>query len=184
MRPCKTILSLLILAALSAMADSTSNIVEIPLKDIDGKDTTLKAQKARVMLVVNVASKCGLTPQYTALEKLHRSYRDRGFSVVGIPSNDFGNQEPGTPAEIKEFCSSMYDVTFPLMGKIHVKGDEQHPLYTALTGKNAAFPGDIEWNFGKFLVTTEGTVLKRFSPRTAPDDPEVIKAIEDALAKS
>jgi len=163
------------------MADSGKNVAEIPLKDIDGKDTSLKAQKAKVMLVVNVASKCGLTPQYSALEKIQRKYQGQGFSVIGFPCNDFGAQEPGTPAQIKEFCKATYEVSFPLMEKVHVKGAEQHPLYSALTGKDAAFPGDIEWNFGKFLVTADGKVLKRFNPRKSPDDPEVIQAIESAL---
>ncbi len=157
------------------------NIAEIPVKDIDGKETSLKAQKAKVLLVVNVASKCGLTPQYEALEKVHRKYQAQGFSVVGFPCNDFGSQEPGSPTEIKEFCKSKYDVSFPLMGKLHVKGAEQHPLYARLTGKESAFPGDIAWNFGKFLVTADGKVLKRFEPRTAPDSPEVLAAIEAAL---
>lgn len=177
---------LILIAALgaltSAVAEPMKSVTEIPLKDIDGKETTLKAQKARVLLVVNVASKCGLTPQYSALEALHRKYKDQGFSVVGIPCNDFGGQEPGTPAQIKEFCSTKYDVTFPIMEKVHVKGPEQHPLYTALTGKEAAFPGDIAWNFGKFLVSADGKVLKRFEPRTKPDDAEVMQAIEAALA--
>lgn len=163
------------------MAVAAANLAEVPLKDIDGKPTTLKAQKARVLLVVNVASQCGLTPQYTALEKLHRKYKDQGFSVVGFPCNDFGAQEPGTPSEIKQFCSSKYEVSFPLMEKLHVKGPEQHPLYALLTGKDAAYPGDIKWNFGKFLVTSDGKVLKRFEPKTTPDDPEVIAAVEAAL---
>ncbi len=176
----------LVIAAACALANvamADSKITEIPLKDINGKETTLKAQNARVMLVVNVASKCGLTPQYEALEALHRKYRDRGFSVVGFPCNDFGNQEPGTPEQIQEFCRSTYDVTFPLMEKVHVKGEGQHPLYAALTGDGAAFPGEVKWNFGKFLVTEDGKVLKRFEPRTAPDDPEVVAAIEAALAR-
>jgi glutathione peroxidase len=170
------------LAAAVCLADSVKNVAEIPLKDIDGKETTLKGQKAQVMLVVNVASKCGLTPQYSGLEKLQRKYKEKGFSVVGFPCNDFLGQEPGTPLQIKEFCKSTYEVSFPLMEKIHVKGSEQHPLYAALTGKDAAFPGDIEWNFGKFLVTADGKVLKRFTPRTSPDDPQVIQAIEAALS--
>jgi glutathione peroxidase len=170
------------LAAAVCFADAVKNVAEIPLKDIDGKETSLKGQKAKVMLVVNVASKCGLTPQYDALEKLQRKYKDKGFSVVGFPCNDFLGQEPGTPVQIKEFCKSTYDVSFPLMEKIHVKGGEQHPLYAALTGKDAAFPGEIEWNFGKFLVTADGKVLKRFTPRTTPDAPEVIGAIEAALS--
>lgn len=172
--------SLLLVAPIALAA--VNNIAEIPLKDIDGKSTTLKDQKARVLLVVNVASKCGLTPQYTALEKVHRKYKEQGFSVIGFPCNDFGAQEPGSPAEIKEFCSSKYEVSFPLMEKVHVKGPEQHPLYAALTGKDARFPGDIAWNFGKFLVSADGKVLQRFEPRTAPDAPEVIRAIEAALA--
>lgn len=170
------------LAAVVCFADAVKNVAEIPLKDIDGKDTSLKAQKAKVMLVVNVASRCGLTPQYDALEKLQRKYKAKGFSVIGFPCNDFNAQEPGTPAQIKEFCKSTYDVSFPLMEKVHVKGAEQHPLYAALTGKDALFPGNIEWNFGKFLVTSDGKVLKRFEPKKSPDDPEVIQAIEAALA--
>jgi len=170
------------LAAAVCFADTVKNVAEIPLKDIDGKETSLKGQKAKVMLVVNVASKCGLTPQYNALEKLQRQYKAKGFTVIGFPCNDFGAQEPGTPSEIKEFCKATFDVSFPLMEKVHVKGAEQHPLYAALTGKDAAFPGDIEWNFGKFLVTADGKVLKRFNPKKSPDDPEVIQAIEAALS--
>ena len=182
MRIPKLLVTFLAVAAVSRVLAAPMNITEIPVQDIEGKPSSLKAQKAQVILVVNVASKCGLTPQYEALEKLHRKYKDRGFSVVGFPCNDFGAQEPGTPDEIKQFCKSKYDVSFPLMGKVHVKGDEQHPLYAALTGKDAAFPGEIKWNFGKFLVTADGKVLKRFEPRTTPDDPEVTKAIEAALA--
>lgn len=176
-----TLAAALLALPLMARADM-KNPAEIPLKTLDGKATTLKDQKARVILVVNVASQCGLTPQYEALEKLHRKYSAKGFSVVGFPCNDFGAQEPGTPDQIKEFCKSKYDVSFPLMEKLHVKGAEQHPLYAALTGQGAAFPGDIAWNFGKFLVTADGKVLKRFEPKTKPDAPEVISAIESALA--
>jgi glutathione peroxidase len=170
-----------LIAAPLAMAE-TKNPAEIPIKTLDGKATTLKEQKARVMLVVNVASKCGLTPQYDALEKLQRKYKDKGFSVIGFPCNDFGAQEPGTPAEIQEFCKSTYSVSFPLMEKVHVKGAEQHPIYSVLTGKEAAFPGEIGWNFGKFLISGDGKVLKRFEPRTKPDSDEVVQAIEAALA--
>lgn len=183
MRNLRNLMGAVLLAAVPAtMGANPANLTEIPVHDINGKATTLKAQKAKVMLVVNVASQCGLTPQYTALEKVHRQYKDRGFSVVAFPCNDFGAQEPGTPDEIKQFCASKYDVTFPLMAKVHVKGADQHPLYAALTGEGAAFPGDIKWNFGKFLVTSDGKVLRRFEPRTTPDDPEVVKAIEGALA--
>lgn len=160
-----------------------TSLQQIPLTTITGEKTSLADYAGSVLLVVNVASKCGLTPQYEALEALHRKYRDRGFSVVGFPCNDFGNQEPGTPEQIQEFCRSTYDVTFPLMEKVHVKGEGQHPLYAALTGDGAAFPGEVKWNFGKFLVTEDGKVLKRFEPRTAPDDPEVVAAIEAALAR-
>ncbi|MBX3746066.1 MAG: glutathione peroxidase [Verrucomicrobiae bacterium] len=171
----------LLAAAPIALAVVNPPITEIPVRTIEGKPTTLKEQPGRLYLVVNVASKCGLTPQYTALEKLHRTYQPRGLAVVGFPCNDFGAQEPGTPQEIVEFCKTRYDVSFPLMEKVHVKGPEQHPLYAALTGKDATFPGDIAWNFGKFLVTADGRVLRRFEPRTAPDDPEVVKAIEAFL---
>lgn len=169
------------LAAAVCFADAVKNVAEIPLKDIDGKDTSLKAQKAKVMLVVNVASRCGLTPQYDALEKLQRKYKAKGFSVIGFPCNDFNAQEPGTPAQIKEFCKSTYDVSFPLMEKVHVKGAEQHPIYAALTGKDSPFPGDVKWNFGKFLLGKDGQVLKRWDSGTEPTSDEVSKAIEAAL---
>lgn len=172
----------LALALLTTMTASfAASVQEIPLKDIDGKDTSLKAYKGEVILVVNVASKCGLTPQYKSLEALYRKYKDQGLVIVGFPCNDFGAQEPGTPVEIKEFCSTKYDVTFPLMGKLHVKGPEQHPLYATLTGKDAKFPGEIEWNFGKFLIARDGTVVQRFSPKTTPDSTEVTAAVESAL---
>jgi glutathione peroxidase len=160
---------------------SASPIQEIPLVDIDGNPTSLKAYTGKVVLLVNVASKCGLTPQYTALEKTFRKYKDQGFVVLAMPCNDFGAQEPGTHEEIKEFCSTRYDVSFPMLGKAHVKGPNQHPLYKALTGDKAKFPGDIEWNFGKFLIGKDGEVLERYAPRTAPDDSKVIAAIESAL---
>ncbi|HRI13523.1 MAG TPA: glutathione peroxidase [Verrucomicrobiota bacterium] len=160
---------------------AAGSLQTIPVKDIDGKDTSLKAYNGKVVLVVNVASKCGLTPQYTALEALYRKYKDQGFVIVGFPCNDFSSQEPGSADEIKQFCSSKYDVTFPLMAKIHVKGPEQHPLYLALSGKDAKFPGDIEWNFGKFLIGRDGTVIQRFKPTTTPDSPEVTQAVEAAL---
>jgi glutathione peroxidase len=174
------LLSAAILVAMTS-ALAANNVQDIPLKDIDGKETSLKAYDGKVVLVVNVASKCGLTPQYQALEALYRKYKDQGLIIVGFPCNDFGGQEPGTTAEIKEFCSSKYDVTFPLMGKLHVKGPEQHPLYATLTGQDAKFPGDIEWNFGKFLIAKDGTVIQRFSPKTTPDSTDVTAAIEQAL---
>ena len=175
------LLRLLSLTAVLTMTAFAANLREISLKDIDGKDTSLKAFDGKVVLVVNVASKCGLTPQYEALEKLYGQYKDKGLVIVGFPCNDFGAQEPGTAEEIKSFCSTKYKVTFPLMEKLHVKGAEQHPLYAALTGTDAKFPGDIKWNFGKFLVGKNGEVLQRFEPRTTPDDASVTAAIEAAL---
>ena len=161
---------------------ATTALYEIPLKDIDGKSTSLKAHQGKVLLVVNVASKCGLTPQYKALEGVYQQYKDRGLVVLGFPCNDFGNQEPGSNSEIKEFCSSNYEVSFPLYDKLHVKGGEQHPLYAALTGSDSPFPGEIQWNFGKFLIGKDGKILARFEPRTTPDSKEVTEAIEKALA--
>ena len=166
-----------------ATAGLAGALAEIPLKDINGKDTTLKAYQGKVLLVVNVASKCGLTPQYEALEKLYEKYHDKGLEILGFPCNDFAGQEPGTNEQIKQFCSSTYHVTFPMFDKLHVKGPEQHPLYEALTGKDAKFPGDVKWNFGKFLISRDGTVFKRFEPKVTPDSAEVVSAIETALEK-
>lgn len=171
----------LVLAGVVAACAATK-LQEIALKNIDGKPTSLKAYSGKVLLVVNVASKCGLTPQYKALEAVHRKYKDQGFTVLAFPCNDFGAQEPGTNEEIKDFCSTKYNVSFPLFDKLHVKGPEQHPLYTALTGKESPFPGDIKWNFGKFLIGRDGQVIKRFEPKAAPDSAEVTQAIEAALA--
>ena len=160
---------------------SNDSVHDIKLNTIEGKESSLAEYKGKVVLLVNVASKCGLTPQYKALQEIHDKYKDKGFTVVGVPCNDFGAQEPGSSKEIVEFCTENYNVTFPLMEKVHVKGDGQHPLYTRLTGKDAEFPGEIKWNFGKFLIGKDGKVLKRFEPRTTPDSEEVVKAIEAAL---
>ena len=170
-----------LLSACSVLAET--KLQDIPLKDINGKATSLKSYDGKVLLVVNVASKCGLTPQYKALEATHQQYKDKGFSVLGFPSNDFGSQEPGTNEEIKEFCSTKYNVTFPMFDKLHVKGPEQHPLYAALSGKDSPFPGDVKWNFGKFLIGRDGRIIKRFEPKVAPDAPEVTQAIEAALSE-
>ena len=177
-------LALLIAVALvqGVLGAASTSVHDIKLNTIEGKPTTLADYKGKVVLLVNVASKCGLTPQYTALQQLQEKYQDKGFTVVGVPCNDFGSQEPGSSKEIVEFCTEKYNVTFPLMEKIHVKGAEQHPLYARLTGKDAEFPGEIKWNFGKFLIGKDGKVLKRFEPQTKPDSEEVIKAIEAALA--
>jgi glutathione peroxidase len=156
---------------------------DIAVKDIDGKETTLGAYKGKVLLIVNVASKCGLTPQYKALEAVYEKYKDKGLVILGFPCNQFAGQEPGSNEEIKQFCSSKYNVTFPLFDKIDVNGPNRHPLYVALAGKDSAFPGDIKWNFGKFLVSRDGKLVKRFEPKTTPDSPDVTAAIEAALAE-
>ncbi|HJN90043.1 MAG TPA: glutathione peroxidase [Verrucomicrobiota bacterium] len=156
--------------------------LDIPLKDIDGKKASLGDHKGKVMLVVNVASKCGLTPQYKQLQAVHSKFAKRGFTVLGFPCNQFGKQEPGSPLEIKKFCSDNFEVTFPLHAKIEVNGDGAHPLYKILK-KESGGSDKIRWNFEKFLLDGNGKVLKRFSPPTKPDAPEVIAAIESALKK-
>lgn len=179
----KTILPVAALfIAMTTFAADSSDLAAIPLKDINGKETSLKAYQGKVLLVVNVASKCGYTPQYAGLEATHRKFKDKGFSVLGFPCNDFGAQEPGTNEEIKQFCSSKYEVTFPLFDKLHVKGADQHALYAALTGKNSPFPGDVKWNFGKFLISRDGKILKRWDSKATPDGKEITEAIETALA--
>jgi glutathione peroxidase len=150
---------------------------------IDGKSKSLADYRGKVLLVVNVASRCGLTPHYTGLEELYRAYKDRGFEVLGFPCNDFGAQEPGTEAEIKQFCESKYDVTFPLFSKLHVKGPEQAPLYKYLTTQPSApdGPGDIGWNFAKFVIGKDGKIAARFAPTTQPASETITEAIEKAL---
>ena len=179
------------------------SIYDIPVRKIDGKDATLKDYKGDVLLVVNVASKCGLTPQYDALEKVYQTYRDKGFKVLGFPANNFAGQEPGTDAEIQDFCSTSFNVDFPMFSKISVAGDDRHPLYKELI---SAHPGrvnkpesplkkilderglspksetDVLWNFEKFLVSRDGSVVGRFAPDITPDDPALTKAIEKELA--
>jgi glutathione peroxidase len=158
-------------------------IYDIPVKTLSGEDSSLGALAGRTLLVVNVASKCGLTPQYATLEALHARLADRGFSVVGFPCNQFGGQEPGTTEEIEEFCSTTYGVTFPMFEKIEVNGEGRHPIYDQLTSVPDASgeAGDIQWNFEKFLLGPDGSVVARFRPRTVPDDPEVLAAIEEHL---
>jgi glutathione peroxidase len=161
---------------------AAGSLYDIPLKDIDGKDATLKPYAGKVLLVVNVASKCGFTPQYTALEATYQKYQAPGLVVCGFPCNQFGGQEPGTDAEIKEFCTSKYSVTFPLFDKLEVNGDNRHPLYVALAGGDSPFPGNIKWNFTKFLIGRDGKILNRFDSKVKPDSPELTQAIEAALA--
>jgi glutathione peroxidase len=157
--------------------------LEFSLKSIDGKDAPLSAYKGKVVLLVNVASQCGLTPQYKSLQALHEQFNKEGLVVVGIPANEFGQQEPGTNAEIKEFCETKYKVTFPMMSKIVVKGDGIDPLYKHLTSKetNGKFGGDITWNFEKFLIGRDGQVIARFAPRVNPDSDDFKNAIKKAL---
>ena len=161
-----------------------ADLTGIPFEDAAGKKTSLANYKGKVVLVVNLASKCGLTPQYQALEALYKKHKDGGLVVLGFPCNDFGGQEPGSIEEIQKFCKAEYDVTFPIMDKISVKGEKQHPLYGALTGKDGPFPGDVRWNFGKFLINKDGKAIARFEPTTTPDNAELTSAVEKALAES
>ena len=169
------------LFAASTLMTTAADLSEIPFKTINDKDASLADYQGKVVLVVNTASKCGLTKQYEGLQKIYKKYKGKDFVVIGFPCNDFGKQEPGTAKEIQKFCKSKFDVGFPLMAKIHVKGDDQHPLYTALTGPKGAFPGDVKWNFGKFLIGKDGKALARFEPKQKPESPEVTSAIEKAL---
>jgi glutathione peroxidase len=167
---------------LSTMTIHAQPIYDISVKNIDLKPGTLGDYRGKVLLIVNVASKCGFTPQYKSLEAVYEKYKDKGFVVLGFPCNQFGAQEPGTNEEIKQFCSTKYSVTFPLFDKIEVNGLNRNPLYVALAGKESPYPGDIKWNFTKFLIGRNGTILNRFDSKVAPDSPEVVAAIETALA--
>jgi glutathione peroxidase len=155
---------------------------DFTVKDIDGKRVKLEQFRGDVCLVVNVASKCGLTPQYSGLESLYRAYKDRGFQILGFPANNFGKQEPGSNKEIKSFCEKEFDVTFPMFAKISVAGPKQSPLYRFLTEHNdESIAGEVAWNFQKYLVGRDGRILKKFEPRTTPDDKELVAAVESAL---
>jgi glutathione peroxidase len=160
-----------------------TSLADIPLTTLDGRPTSLAEYGDRAVLVVNVASKCGLTPQYSALQKLARDYADRGLTVIGMPCNQFMNQEPGSAEEIQNFCSTAYGVTFPLLAKADVNGPGRHPLYAELTKTPDARGevGDVQWNFEKFLIAPGGAVVNRFRPRTVPDASEVVAAIEAVL---
>jgi glutathione peroxidase len=163
-------------------AHAADSIYSVPLKDIDGKSTSLKPYEGKVLLVVNVASKCGYTPQYKELQAIYEKYQAQGLVVLGFPCNQFGGQEPGTDAQIKEFCSSKYNVTFPMFDKLDVNGANRHPLYGILVGPGSPTAGDIKWNFTKFLVSRDGKILKRFESKVKPDAPEITQAIDAALA--
>ena len=159
------------------------SVYDVPISALDGSPDLLGEQRGKVTLVVNVASKCGLTPQYEGLERMHERYADRGFTVVGIPCNQFLEQEPGTPEEIATFCSTTYGVTFPLSEKIEVNGEGRHPLYDELTqtADSEGHTGDIRWNFEKFLVSEDGETIARFAPQVEPESPEIVSAVESAI---
>lgn len=178
----KTLALLASIIAMTTIAANAQSLYDIKLKDIDGKDTTLAAYKGKAVLIVNVASKCGFTKQYAGLEAIHKKYSTQGFAVLGFPCNQFGGQEPGSNEQIKEFCSSKFSVTFPLFDKIEVNGANRHPLYVALAGKDSPYPGDIRWNFGKFLIGKDGKIVGRYDSKVAPESEELTKAIEAALA--
>ena len=184
MRKLGLIVLMLCFACGFAVAQSKT-IYDFNMKSIDGQPVSLGSYSGKVVLLVNVASKCGFTPQYAGLEALYEKYMDRGLVIVGIPANNFMQQEPGTNEEIKKFCSNKYNVTFPMMSKVSVLGDDKTPLYQFLTGKDTdpQYAGDIKWNFTKFLFDRSGKPVARFEPATTPDSPEVTAAIEAALAK-
>jgi len=180
MKPLSLFAAVLALSLVAAQADS---LYDIPVKTIDGKDTTLAPYKGKVLLIVNVASHCGYTPQYKALEALYQTNQDKGLVVLGFPCNQFLSQEPGTDAEIKQFCTSKYDVTFPMFDKLEVNGTGRHPLYVALAGTGSPFPGNIRWNFTKFLISRDGRIINRFDSKVKPDSAVVTTAIAAALAE-
>jgi glutathione peroxidase len=174
---------LLLLPALALAA--SKSVYDFTLNSIDGQPSPLSSFKGKVVMLVNVASKCGYTPQYSALESTYEKYKDRGLVIVGIPANNFGAQEPGTNEEIKTFCSRKYNVTFPMMAKVSVKGLDQTPLYQFLTDKtlNPTTGGEIKWNFTKFIFDRDGNAIARFEPEVTPDSSQVTAAIEKALGK-
>ena len=180
-----------------------NGIYDIPVKTIDGADTDLGGYSGKVLLLVNVASKCGLTPQYEGLQKLYGEYHGKGFEILGFPANNFMGQEPGTEDEIKDFCSTNYSVTFPMFSKISVKGDDQHPLYAYLTttkpetdvndggleeklkgfGSVRSTPSEVLWNFEKFLIAKDGSIAARFAPDVKPDDPRLLAKLDEEMAR-
>ena len=181
----KLILILMLCVACASLSAEPKSIYDFTMRSIDGQQVSLKSYHGKVVLLVNVASKCGFTPQYTALEAVYEKYKDRGLVIVGIPANNFAQQEPGTNEEIKKFCSSKYMVKFPMMSKVSVLGDDKTPLYVFLTGKDTdpKFAGDIKWNFTKFLFDRNGNPVARFEPNVTPDSAQVTAAIESTLGK-
>jgi len=180
-----SLMVLMICVACTSLAAQTKNIYDFTMKSIDGQPVSLGSYSGKVVLLVNVASKCGFTPQYAGLEAVYEKYKDRGLVIVGIPANNFAQQEPGSNEEIKKFCSNKYNVTFPMMAKVSVLGDDKTPLYTFLTGTDTdpQFAGDIKWNFTKFLFDRSGKAVARFEPNVTPDSPQVTSAIEAALGQ-
>ena len=178
----KTLSLLTALFILPLLTAHAGPVEDLTVQDIGGKDVALADYKGQVLLVVNVASKCGNTPQYAALESAYEKYKAQGFAVLGFPCNQFKSQEPGTNEQIKQFCTDTYHVSFPLFYKLNVNGADRAPLYNDLAGGESPFPGDIKWNFTKFLIGRDGKILARFEPKTTPDSPEVVQAIEAALA--
>ncbi len=164
-------------------ANQPASPLDFVVKDIDGREQKLADHKGKVVLIVNVASKCGFTPQYAGLEELYKKYADKGFVIIGFPANNFLHQEPGTDAEIKQFCTGTYNVTFPIMSKISVLGEDKAPIYKYLTEKETAgdFAGDITWNFNKFLIDRNGNIIARYPSQTKPQDPKLTGEIEKAL---
>ncbi len=178
-----TMLVLVLCYGLSVAGNAPKSVHDFTMKDIDGKDVSLKEYKGKVTLIVNVASKCGLTPQYKGLQEVYAKYKDKGFVILGFPANNFGKQEPGTESEIKKFCTLNFGVQFPMFAKISVLGDDIHPLYGFLTAEatNPKYAGDIRWNFDKFLVDGKGNVIQRFHPKTKPGDKSIVQLIEKHL---
>ena len=181
MQKSKLTIATLLTAFLLSTNMSGSIDYNTPLTTIDNDPTTLGEYEGKLLLIVNVASKCGFTGQYEGLEALYKKYKDNGLVVLGFPCNQFGSQEPGNEAEIKSFCSLTYGVSFPLFSKIDVNGQNQHPLYASLTGEGSPFSGKIKWNFSKFLVSREGEILDRFGSMTGPQSKKIVSAIEAAL---
>ena len=171
-----------VILVMATSLSAGSGLYSFTLNSIDGKPAPLSDYKGKVVLLVNVASQCGYTPQYSALEAIYEKYKDRGFVILGFPANNFGAQEPGTNEEIKTFCTRKYNVSFPMMSKVSVKGDDKTPLYQYLT-TTPKTGGEIQWNFTKFLVDRDGNIVARFEPAITPDSPEVTAAIEKALGK-
>jgi glutathione peroxidase len=179
----KLILILTLCVTCASLVAQPKSLYDFTMKSIDGQQVSLGSYSGKVVLLVNVASKCGFTPQYAGLEALYEKYKDKGLIIVGVPANNFAQQEPATNDEIKKFCTGKYNVTFPMMAKVSVLGDDQTPLYSFLTGKESdpQYSGDIKWNFTKFLFDRAGKPVARFEPNVTPDSPQVKAAIESAL---